>query len=468
MEIISLNLFACKGYQDLYRRSYKAVNNGQTMMLLDNATRGGQALTQTALAGVASQVIAPSAEVEGVANIINGWGTNRYRFIMEVIEYEFTGAKHKAYYVGYTDYCDGATVTLAGNQIRLDPQLQFHITSSHRIKLQNVFVNGQQGVRPIQDSSTQLIFNQGVADIFTGNNMNYLMRPTDIFNSQSTADSMRRLGILPNSTIDTTGSLATQGNQSNYRNNNPTSYLFDTFKAYQNGYDAVREYGLDDTQFAKEAKAYLKDGEIFYDPFFSRMADVTREIRLRGYFAWNELLKIAPHIDNITQIWNDTSNNHWHAGNTANWNSALMETVIASLIVNSLPPIMLDNLSADIRFSMHNLTVDGSIAVQVQNYLPISNELDSSQLLNRVLERCKLELAPILSANNQRAFNILVDATVFGDVFVSVSIDSQPAINYVQPAFADNMVSPVLTNNLNTYNQFTHDIYHIGSQLLAK
>ena len=49
---------------------------------------------------------------------------------------------------------------------------------------------------------------------------------------------------------------------------------------------------------------------------------------------------------------------------------------------------------------------------------------------------------------------------------VNISLNGGVAVPYVMPTFADNLASPVLTNDIQRYNSVTNDIYNVAQQLL--
>ena len=109
---------------------------------------------------------------------------------------------------------------------------------------------------------------------------------------------------------------------------------------------------------------------------------------------------------------------------------------------------MLDNLVADARFLITNDTVTGEVVHQKYSCNPINNSLDRDALLERVIERVKLELIPSISMQNSFKFTVLIDCSIYGDTMVNISLNGGVAVPYVMPTFADNLASPVLTTTL--------------------
>lgn len=467
MRVLGLTLFANKGINDVHKRSYKTHVTNENLNMLADATQGGRVLSQHAVSQVAANMVAPSAESEGVAPIVHGWRTNRFRFLLEIEENGANGASNIVYYTGYTDYMDDSYITMSAGRTSIDPHLQFHVTSTNRLRNTPVLINGAMNARVTNTGAHQLIFNNSVDNLQGGAKQTYLMRPSDIFQSQNSLDVMTRYGLLDGGVVnDTTGSLLGGGNQSSRTNNSPGTYLFNTLKAYSYAKNVVEDTS-DIRSMVNEAVSVTKDGDLYYDPFFDRMSALNMNIRVRGQFSYDDLVRAFPHIDEITVITRPRMDaNVWDYTNTEHWNGSNNETVAASLLVNAVPSIMLDNLVADARFLITNDTVTGEVVHQKYSCNPINNSLDRDALLERVIERVKLELIPSISMQNSFKFTILIDCSIYGDTMVNVSLNGGVAVPYVMPTFADNLASPVLTNDINRYNSVTNDIYNVAQQLL--
>lgn len=487
MIINKMYLFASAGLQDIHRRSYKTTITNDALNALDQATNGGKKLSQHAIAQVATNIIAPSAETEGTANIINGWQTPRFRFVMEVLESGVGGVKNLAYYIGHTDYMEGATKPLAGNRLGIDPQLTFFINTIHRLKQQQLAVNGVPQMRPVTDRFSQVLYGKNtIANLHNGGMDEFKIRPIDVFRKQDVLHALSSAGYMDGDIqpINTSGSMLMGAELSTRRNNNPGTYIFDTLNAYNQALNVRDSYGGDNNTMINEAITMSMDSgnEAYQDPFFQHMRDIEQSITYRGQFTWANLMRIAPHIDDVTQVFTPTDimrhrqsqtadnmfGNTWNQYNTSSWQSADIETVAASLLANSIPTIMLDNMVASLRFTMTNLTQTGEISFTIDNAHSMSEYIDATQSVSRVIERIKMELIPMVSQQNTMGFRLMVDSSVFGDTAIHIAITSPDFRTYVMPTFADNVASPVLTKSMERYNQVTNDLFNLGYQLFER
>lgn len=483
MIIRKLILFATQGLHDVHRRSYKTTITNEAVNAIDEATQGGKSISQHAIAQVATNIIAPSAESEGVANIVNGWNTPRFRFMMEVEEGHVGGVTNLAYYIGHTDHSE-ATTRLAGNRIAIDPLLQFFVDSIHRLKSQQITVNGDMQQRQVPDQFSQVLYGRNtIANLHNGGMDEFKIRPIDVFRKQDVIHALESGGYMPQDSpiINTSGSMLMGAELSTRRNNAPGTYVFDMLNSYNQAASIRNTYGGDDHTMITEAiKMSMDSGsEVYQDPFFNIMRDFEQSITYRGQFSWGNLLSVAPYIDDVTQVitptekmmmrqaetYNPMYSNVWGAHNTSSWQSSDIETVAATLLANAIPTIMLENMVASIRFTMTNHSENGQVVYQLDAAHPLSERLSIVGLVNRVLERIKMELIPMVSQQNSLGFRLMVDSSVFGETAIHIAITAPEYRTYIMPTFADNSASPVLTRSQERYEQVTNDIFSLGNML---
>src|SRR6202012_1018443 len=88
VEIAQLFLIPTGSYQDQAMRPFEPMATSGALEALDLATNGFKTLEHGNLAPVAGLVMRPSAYSTGVPIIENGWGTERYQFMMKVVYHE--------------------------------------------------------------------------------------------------------------------------------------------------------------------------------------------------------------------------------------------------------------------------------------------------------------------------------------------------------------------------------------------
>lgn len=485
MQILRLMLVRTEPMQDIHRRSYISTVTPQVMNELDQATQGGKYITQTAIGQVASQIIQPSAESEGVAQIVNGWQTPRFRFMMQVLEKTQLGNEtYEAWYVGHTDHSEGL-IEKGGGHLLIDNHLQFYVDAVHRVKSQQLMNNGQIFSKQTGIDGSQFIYGNGnLSSIFTpqpNQPMDYKIRPVDVFRSKETMQTMVNQGWITPDDFGPAGGISGYNNHANVgtfitgaelsarRNNNPGTFLFDTINNYQKAVNVTEGYMGDESNVVKEAVTMANDGTAYQDQLFTFLRGIVSNIQHTGRFTWGELLQLAPYIDDVTQVVTNTNQQHvWHAGNTNHWRGSDSETIAATLLAHSIPTIMMENLGFSIRFTMTNMTLDGSVVWTPEHFTSVSQSIDWQILTDRIINRILIELIPKISINNQLPFSLVVDSSIAGDTMINISLNNQQPYVYVMPTFADNAASPVITPDRNKYIQFTDDIYRVASDLLSQ
>lgn len=476
LQILSLTLFPVRGLNDVYRRSYRTNITYENKNALDTATEGGTKITPTAIAQVAPSIIAPSAQVDALAPIVNGWGQERYRFIMKVEETNLTGIKSIIYYIGHTDYGHEA-VTATGH---IAPELNFFINATHNLGFQL----GGGVERVVPRGANQILYGpDSIASSQHGQiTTQWSMRPQEVFNAQTVFNSLASQGMVDDvGYVDGVGSLITGGRFSSRRNNSPGSFLYETLTAYNAGLHAAVESEYDDSQILTEASIRSRDKDVYRDPLFYDLQRLASKMASSGQFSWQELNQYAPYVDSITQVVDDSQlmmskasavdnrfGNVWHAGNTASWASSDNETIAATLIANAVPTFMIENLISDLRVTFTNQTIDGSISYQIFNANSIEKTINSHPLLQRVIDRTMVEILPQVSMHGNFTFNVLIDSSIVGETLVSIEINNGGSREYVMPTFADNMASPILTSDRNLYLNVVNDIFSISQDLLNK
>lgn len=485
MQVLSLYLYPTYGYKDVYRRSYKSHVTHDGLNALDQATRGGTQLSPTAVAGVATQLLGISPEVDQQAAIINGWGTERFYFVLKMLETSSLGTNNVVFYVGHTDRAYDA---VSANGL-VAPDLQFFVNAMHRTTEQHVNIGGSPHAKTLSKGSSQIIYgNSGLAQLDRYGVMDmWKMRPSEIFHTQNQLNKLNDSGVLPSNYVDTTGSMISGAALSNRRNNTPGSFLYDTLKAYQGGLHAAIDNQADTGFLADEALFLTRDEEVYQDAFFFNMQRIVHQMNERGQFSWRDLCTLSPYVDSVTTVFDNVEaskarmqgsinagfdgqllTNQWHAGNTASWHSADIETVSAALLVNAVPTIMLENLIGDIRIAFTNMSGNGMDVPTIYNSKALAQGIDAIMMTNRVIDRITRELLPKISMQNQFAYTLLIDSSVVGDTMVTININNNGERTYVMPTFADNSTSPVITTSKDHFDQFTNDVFNIGSQLFDK
>lgn len=482
MIIRNLILFATAPLNDVHRRSYKTHMDNQTVSKILEVTQDGTRLTQQGLSQVAAEFIRPSAESEGVANIVNGWGTARYRWLMETEERDITGNVTIGFYIGHTNYCEGAVIRKGGGRLLVDDNLQFFVNSAHKVKQQELRVHGQPITRVIKDDFSQLLYGTtSVANVVNGGVTDWRLRPSDIFKSQEvTSNIMTNPAYNDNIIFDFTGATATGTEASSRRNNTPGTYLFDTLSAFKSGTDAAYSYGGDETNVINEALTHCTDRQVYKDPLFSTLRDFSTSLQAHGQFSYAQLKAAIPYIDDITAVNNNAETarlkmmngggnslygNIWNNTNTEHWGGSDNATIAAQLLVNAVPTILLESLGSELRCTISNMTPTGEFGYQVDTCEPISMLVAREDVAERAVPRIINELMKTITLNGMMTIVLTLDCSVYGETMITINLNGEGDRTFVMPTFTDNAASPVVTSNNDRFMQVSNDIYSLGKTL---
>ena len=78
MRITKLMMVETGTYNDQFFRPYRTNMDMGVLASFQEATHAMPRITPTSIAGIASQIMAPTAEPQGNVNIVNGWDTRRF------------------------------------------------------------------------------------------------------------------------------------------------------------------------------------------------------------------------------------------------------------------------------------------------------------------------------------------------------------------------------------------------------
>ena len=155
MNVVKLLIQRTGTFGDQYRRPYNSNLDAATADKILAAVDGKNIIKASTLAATSMSFIAPSSTPEQSIGIINGWGTPRLRFLLEIQHIDHMGSINNEYISGYTEYSD------LSMSDRVDPKMKFFMnnvgrtrTVTHRTPL------GNQTYQNVIDSSHILVNDQ--------------------------------------------------------------------------------------------------------------------------------------------------------------------------------------------------------------------------------------------------------------------------------------------------------------------
>jgi hypothetical protein len=436
-------------YNEMQHRPFVTNLNGDSLSTLANIVDNkipGLSLQSAAIAPIANSIIAPSAWGQGAIGIQNGWSEKRIRFMLEVVADYNLGGSNIYYIQGYTDY---PGVSMSG---AIDPNMTFIINSVTAVTvMQRQTHYGVEDVFRVKDNYQVLGSNSWSGAYSPGNTT--VMRPTDVFTSMQTN---ARLGA--ENLLDTRLMLTATPMKSRRENVLASSYITNVI----NGYDsAVREVNASNTEEEVTARARfaLREDDVGNNPFIKFISDL-RGIGLVKNFKFGDLVTLdqnAPQVTNFMAMSSNPILNKVHStGSTEHWNGSNRETLVATILGNSVPALMMELLISKIMFRSTNHDFTGKMNTVIMDAKSLAN-MDISENCINFIRRLEQEVIMDFTFNNDSTYSLEMTVDMFGETWVGLSLDGGPRIDYVIPSFCDSIITPVTTTNQDNFNQLVGD-----------
>lgn len=465
-QITKLFFIMTGSYQDMALRPYTARATGEDIDRLDIATEGFRNLSTGALAGVAGSILRPSTVDVGTLSIDNGWNSQRYMFMMEVIypsegfNGEDEGALKVQYITGYTDTIGDRSYTG-----KIDPRM--------RLYLCNVITTRQfqttRGYRRRGISANRYIQQNGGQTLY-GNQQFYAMRPRDICNT------MGHSGLGDYVDVDYRNSLTTHPLLSNVKNDLPTDYLNRTFESFRQTVNDVNSYAEDIPSLMNSVAGKTGDEGAVDDPFVMNLYRNT-ELAEGSSFSYGELCSLFPGTDQIAHVPSgsdrlmpDIGFDLHRPNDSENWFGSKNETIIASIAGSAIPALMVSCLLTQAAFLITNETVDG------QPYFEWLSEPASFMMDGELIDQAEhfkgrmvMEIFRDMTRNGniQLSLRCMTDL-VMSDTRMEITVDGGITTPYTVPNFAAGLITPVIANHRDQLDTLATEVNNIFDEMGSK
>ena len=464
MRITKLMMVETGTYNDQFFRPYRTNMDMGVLASFQEATHAMPRITPTSIAGIASQIMAPTAEPQGNVNIVNGWDTRRFRFVMEV-EVEDPTPLAAANYstellTGYTDYL-GANPSGA-----IDPNMKFYFNNSVLVRRSVMSTPvGQHTQFTVTNASHVLANNMLLAGQqpvlhtpFSGADTAYL-RPTDVMANMQ-IQTLTGGGEVHDLRSMPVGTTAMKSARANGMAANHIAQCVNAINRASLEMQSDPGQNLGFGTVYTNARTFANEGSIRMDKFLTYLQDNTHYRQTR-YVTFSQLCMIQPGLDAIAAV---IFNGGVHQrtpvaqrGQTENWSTTTNETVVANMLGFMMPSIMMDLMLTKLTFSATNMTLDGSYQIKVDKALSFAN-IDLSPYIQRCVDRITTEVMPAITHQNQIGVNVMMAVDVAGDTFIRVSYGGGPFTDYNMPSFGDALFSPIVAPSNQYLPGLSHDI----------
>ncbi len=460
--VTDLLMFQMGTYDLQYRRPYNLrVDDNIIGGLVERLDRS-PIYTPELFSGIANTFLEPPAAAESRLLIPGNWDQQRFGFLMTVICEYRSGGKVVEYIQGYTDGCN--IIQYPTNHV-VDPNMSFFINSITTVRSTLEHSPGMtQAYNAVAETSHVLADNN-----FNGvysQEKTQRMRPEDIFATMSRSHMRGEI-------VDGRSILSNQAIKSDRTNNSAMSYASTILQKYKEANQEVSEFGANEPTVLAKARGLSSEQVAGMDPFLKAITQ-HKGGAVGNSFTYGELLRLAPHIDNVTQIgMMDQSARmqaNW-AGQYADWGEANRYTQVATIISHSLAAIMLEGMFTSFTFVATNNTPGGRLAVTGPDYETYVD--DPASLESRyfdVLNRAHAQVFHDVTWGNEIPFYAHCEINLRQDSKITLNLDHGGEYTYVVPSFTDSLMAPILTtnndlavNNAKGFDQIFTKLHESGS-----
>ncbi len=468
MQIVRLEFIETGTYNQQYIRPYETNLNNQVVAQINEATAGGSNINAISLAGVAGNFLRPKAMVVNAdrIDIQNGWDMKRFRFIAEIHYPSMHGGRLIQYVTGYTNHAGVSTLTHA-----IDPLMTLHFDNS--ILMQEIMEQTPMGPRIYRrPTSVSQILSAGNYYQNFGHNLGIgspirLQRPEDVFSSIA---SRYTYGAGDGGMTDFRQSFLQNAQlKMSYRQNGVISnYLARTMDSQATA-NANSEYDAQVEELANAAAARAAEQSVAKDNFLSWLLE--RGLLNDGAsVTWGELVSQAPQADQVAKFFVQGQAQMMEpthqTGSTENWNVASNETIMASILSQSLPSVMLDCMVTKMWARFSNRIVNPAAlagnhsqhTVAFMNRPPMGLMEDMTSMYPMLVDAIQRRVLPDATMDGMWSYDITVSVDVFGESYYDISLEGNPTIRYCTPTFADTLFAPVVTTNPAALTSMSSDI----------
>lgn len=452
MNVVRLVVQNTGTYNEQWLRPYVSTGNGDAMHKVGErigAARGR--IDASAFSGISAEIIRPSAVPETPLMIANGWGTKRFRFMLQIAIETHIGQRSLLSISGYTEYSDQS---YGGH---LSPQLKFFINSITELAPVTHRIGGaMQTVHQVK-AAAQLVSNNNFQSSLNISNPNvYNMAPGVVFGTME-ADrhnlySSENLGSFGDTRLHLTG----QPELLNRNYNNSQQYcarMTNDWKTAMGVGDPMRTSG--DTTMVEAlgacSQALDQERDAASNPFLNWLRQRRRQsygIFPQGadYFTLEDLQAFDPNYANVMFVAPEIGGMH-NIGSSCDWSGSDTITQAATILAQSMPSYM--SRFGVVTLALNSSNKYGMVREPITVFTAVNcfnQEIDNSATLEALKIALDKDLFNSICFSNQLAYELELMVDTFGETWITLQLGDDPTpYVYVAPTFADAMFAPQLT-----------------------
>lgn len=447
------------GYRQQYRRAYHACPDASgyeslaahlaavTANALANGTTESSGLAELDYVGnfLSASPVAEKVSIEG------GWDAPRYAFELVVEESSTYDRVTQHHIYGY------APLSAVTDKGELCLQSEFTINSIVVTHSQGAFAN--QGDAQVQ----RFYSSHGVISNQTHSMQNparlYLIRPQEVFGYIDTR-LMPMAGFDDCEILDMRRVLTVAPRMFHRENAVADSYTAALLNAYH-AVNSCEEPEGSEVERNALCQEMVSEDTANSNPLLTALAKI-RNQRESHQFTLANLIALDASVADVMKVRNlRMPALHLSGGAHADESGGSdITSVTAAAIAQALPALMSTVLLKAVRVSITNIGATGQTQMLVLNgQTLVPADFDACQEAFTLRLKTLMES---LSYQGLLAYALEIDANLGGEIRVHLSLNGQPTMYFVTPAFADAMLAPVLTDteaNANDVGQAFHAFF---------
>lgn len=468
MRVLKMTFVETDGAVDGVIRTYDTDIKERTVDDILDATDGGQRMSPLRLASVARGIISPTgASID--SHIDNGWEERRLMFAMVVEIGGGSISKEYEYIVGYTDHKGYSR--LDGRNTSFDPKMKLYFNSITRVKMTESEYRNRTVWQPRIGAHDQVLLRDSVTgpDRRRGPTPS-LLRPIDMFKRSDTSNHFASyLNQRDNRATNLTGSFNSRLASNSRLNNSPTPYLERLMKAAVSAAsNPSGAYLGDNTEEDIIATAVdspsINENILEADPYLEEVKRASN-ILSSGYMTWEELIDFNPELEKGDQLILHPLSNRKELPNLSaaiSWRSDEPEAIAATIIAQSLPALMIQSMYSRIDHLILNSAAryaeDKVLFANAWPFLPGLDVRSSQPYFEKMMEDVVLR-----DVTKDGLFDIYakINANIDQDIEIWISMDGGEEMYFVFPAYADSLMSPVISDSMDTIETLSDKLVNL-------
>lgn len=372
-------------------------------------------------------------------NIINGWGTERYRFLLVCVSQMSNGSIFRSHIQGYSDYAEKSF----SNQI--DPKITLFFNSMINTVTTRDPVSGM-GVTRVH-SAFNIIYDT-LLDSYAyqeDNNVLRLLRPQDVINEMQIFNTYG----AGEQVLNMTSRRGTIPSASKGANRIGASHLADTLNAF-NTAKLVSGIGYDDDDIFTNAQASVSEFNLNNIPLIMTLSNELR-VMTPGSASLEKLERISPNLNERTFLSQPSevpfSDTALFTNDTEDLSQITIEASIASMVADMATGMMMDNLLTSITFSMTNMNFGSELGEIVMDFNSVIPDIDKTAYIQRFMASFKNIAMPQITQNNLIGVEITATIDIMSSARVQVLVSGNNIpIVYNIPLYADSLFTSVVSS----------------------